>query len=113
MSKTTTPMGGSPLDQEMAEVRQQLQSLRGAMALLRERLGRDETPVGGSLGRALTELRQLMRTTMETEQAFEKRRTEKEGDREAKRLDLDAARDSIGRRLDRLRAAQCARDLPE
>lgn len=106
-------MGGSPLDQEMAEVRQQLQSLRGAMALLRERLGRDETLVGGSLGRALTELRQLMRTTLETEQAFEERRTETDGEREAERLDLDAARDSIGRRLDRLRAAQGSGDVSE
>ena len=113
MSKTTTPAGGSPLDRDVAEVRQQLQNVRGAMSLLRERLGQDETLVGGSLGRALTELRQLMRTTLETEQAFEERRKETDRDREAERLDLDAARDSIWRRLDRLRAAQCARDLPE
>ena len=113
MSKTTTPVGGSPLDQDMAEVRQQLQSLRGAMALLRERLGRDEEPGGGSLGRALMELRQLMRATMETEQAFDECRTETDGNGAAERLDLDAARDSIGRRLDRLRAAQGSGEVSE
>ncbi|WP_127111742.1 hypothetical protein [Shimia sediminis] len=109
MSKFTAPLGGSPLDEDVAEVRHQLKSLRGGLALLRDKLEQDEDIAGGPFGKVLMELRQLLRTTMETEQKLEERRKKKEGIVHDYRLDLEDARTSIGRRLDRLRAAEDAR----
>ena len=106
MSKFTAPTGESPLDGRMAEVSQQLQGLREALSFLRDRAEQDGEAVGGQVGKVLMELRQLLRLAMETESKFEERRKEKEAIVSGYRLDLDEARATIGRRLDRLRAAE-------
>ncbi|WP_299352997.1 hypothetical protein [uncultured Shimia sp.] len=106
MSKFTAPTGESPLDQDVAEVRRLLRSMRVALAELRDRLEQDETSVGGQLGKVLTELRHMIRTTMDTESRFEERRKQKAGIVHEYRLDLDAARATIQCRLVSLRNAR-------
>lgn len=112
MSKFTAPTGESPLDERVAEVRHQLGSMRQALVLLRDQTELDGEAVGGQTGKVLTELRHLIRLAMETEKAFEDRRKAKEGIVNTYRLDLDDARATIRRRLDRLRAAEHAGHVP-
>lgn len=108
MGKFTAPTGESPLDGDVVEVRKMLRGVRDALASLRDRLEQDDDAIGGPAGKVMIELRGLIRTTMDTEQRIEERRKEKEGIVNAYRLDLDDARITIGRRLDRLRAAEQA-----
>ena len=104
MNKFTAPTGESPLDGDVAEVRQLLRGVRGALSTLRDRMELDEDAVGGQTGKVLTELRHLIRTTIDTEKNFEQRQKEKDGVVHDYRLDLHDARASIERRLARLRA---------
>lgn len=105
MKNFEPPTGESPLDPDVAEVRKLLWGVRGALASLRDRLEQDEGDVAGQTGKALTELRQLIRTTIDTEKSFEERQKKKQGVVNSYRLDLDDARATIGRRLALLRAA--------
>ncbi|SHI84238.1 hypothetical protein SAMN05444000_103195 [Shimia gijangensis] len=106
MNKFTAPTGESPLDEDVAEVRHLLRGVRGALSTLRGRLEQDEEAAGGQTGKVLTELRHLIRTTIDTEKSFEQRQKEKDGIVNDYRLDLHDARASIERRLARLRAVR-------
>lgn len=48
MNKFTAPTGESPLDGDVAEVRQLLRGVRGALSTLRDRMELDEDAAGGA-----------------------------------------------------------------
>lgn len=109
MTKFEPPTAARPLDSDIAEVRKLLWGVRRALAGLRDRLEREQgDDAAAQTGKALSELRQLIRTTIDTEKSFEQRQKEKHGIVEAYRLDLEDARATIGRRLACLRAASDA-----
>ena len=105
MKEFEPPTGETQLDPDVAEVRKLLWGVRGALATLRDRLEQEQGDAAAQTGKALSELRQLIRTTIDTEKSFEQRQKEKHGIAEGYRLDLEQARATIGRRLARLRAA--------
>ncbi len=111
MNKFEPPTGETQLDPDVAEVRKLLWGVRGALASLRDQLEQEQGGATVQTGKALSELRQLIRTTIDTEKSFEQRQKEKHGIAEGYRLDLEQARITIGRRLARLRAVSDADSL--
>ncbi|WP_372884807.1 hypothetical protein [Shimia sp.] len=105
MTEFEPPTGEGPLDRDLAEVRKLLRGVRGALSALRDRLERDQGGAVAGTGKALSELRQLIRTAIDTEKSFEQRQKDRQGIAEDYRLDLEQARATIGERLARLRAA--------
>lgn len=107
------PTGEAPLDGEIEQLRHLLSDLRIILDGARMRMKQEDTLAPGELGKALTELRHTLRSAIDTEKIFEKRRKEMDGVVHTYKLDLDEARTSIGRRLASLRAASGAGRVSE
>ncbi|MCW8842053.1 MAG: hypothetical protein OQK00_01425 [Rhodobacteraceae bacterium] len=100
------PRGEPSLDREIAQIRHLLLGLSEAVKALQARLGRGDVRALEESEPLIRELRGLVRLALDTETRFDTDRTQDQRGNTAPKLALDSARDQIGRRLDRLRAAQ-------
>ena len=98
----------SALELERDAIAQELRTIRKMVAVLRERAEAGETATGVEVGKALSDLRVWLKYAKETEVQIERHRREHARVNSSYGLDLDAARDVVGCRLDRLR--QCCRE---
>lgn len=108
MTITHPPTGEPSLDREIAQIRHLLLGLSEAATALQARLGQGDAHALRESAPLIRDLRGLVRLALDTETRFDTDRTQDRQGRAAPRLELDTARDQIGRRLDRLRAAQDA-----
>lgn len=99
---------GSALEQERAAIARELRTIREMVAVLRDKVEAGETGTGGEAAKALADLRVWLKHAKETEVQIERHRREHASIRGSYGLDLDAARDAVGCRLDRLRS--CCRE---
>ncbi|WP_439124460.1 hypothetical protein [Marivita sp.] len=98
----------SALEIERAAIAQELRTIRKMVADLRVKVEAGETGTGSEAGRALADLRAWLKHAKETEVQIERYCREHASIEGSYGLDLDAARDAVGCRLDRLR--QCCRE---
>ncbi|WP_299420011.1 hypothetical protein [uncultured Shimia sp.] len=107
MTQHFTPSGGRVLDQELDALQLLLRRVTDELERVKHAL-QQEGPQGAAAGRrVLAEVRQCMRLALLVEKDIEQR-TATDSPAAHSQLDLDAARSSIGRRLDRLRTARGA-----
>ena len=102
------PTGEPELDHEIAQIRHLLLGLSEQVTALQARLGQGDARALAESAPVIRDLRGLVRLALDTETRFDTHRLQDRQDRAAPRLELDTARDQIGRRLDRLRAAEDA-----
>ncbi|MDV4145573.1 hypothetical protein [Shimia sp. FJ5] len=108
MTTPHPPTGEPTLDREIAQLRQLLFGLSDAVGTLQTHLRRGDRRAIAQCAPLVRDLRGLVRLALDTETRFDTYRTEDRGRAGAPKLALDSARDQIGRRLDRLRAAEDA-----
>ncbi|WP_072777171.1 hypothetical protein [Marivita hallyeonensis] len=99
---------GDALDQERAAIAQELRTIREMVMRLRETVEAGEFGTGVEAGKILSDLRAWLKHAKETEVHIARHRRETAKISGSYGLDLDAARDVIGCRLDRLR--RCCRE---
>ncbi|MCL3883704.1 hypothetical protein [Marivita sp. GX14005] len=99
---------GGALESERAAIARELATIREMVAALREKVEAGESGTGGEAGRILSDLRVWLKHAKETEVQIERHRRETARVSGSYGLDLDAARDVVGCRLDRLR--KCCRE---
>jgi hypothetical protein len=113
MTTSIPPTGGHALEGEVTHVRALLAGLARTIRGLQQRLQTGEAQTLADAGAAMADLRAMVRIAIETEKRFEKCQQQETGRGDARRLELETARDTIGRRLDRLRAARDAGEVSE
>ena len=104
---------GSMLDEERAAITQELRAIREMVMRLRETVEAGDAGTGVEVGKLLADLRTWLKHAKETEVHIVRHRRETAKINGSYGLDLDAARDVVGCRLDRLR--RCCREgrIPE
>lgn len=107
MTQHFTPSGGRVLDQELDALQLMLRRVTGELERMKVALQRDGPAATAAGRRVLAEVRQCMRLALLVERDIDQR-TATDSSTSYSQLDLDAARSSIGRRLDRLRATRGA-----
>ncbi|MCP4208313.1 MAG: hypothetical protein GY767_14840 [Shimia sp.] len=105
MTEHFTPSGGRVLDQELDALQLMLRRVTGELERMKIALQRDGPSATAAGRRVLAEVRQCMRLALLVERDIDQR-TAKGNSAGYSQLNLDAARSSIGRRLDRLRTAR-------
>ncbi|MEQ9693241.1 hypothetical protein [Shimia sp. SDUM112013] len=113
MKSFVPPTGELPLDGEIEQLRKLLMDLRDVLDQARVRLKQEDAAAPGEAGKALSELRQTLRSAIDTEKIFEKRRKDRSGIVHEYKIDLDEARLAIGSRLACLRRAKHPGGVPE
>ncbi|MGJ8603865.1 MAG: hypothetical protein ACSHXH_07020 [Marivita sp.] len=98
----------SALETEREAIAQEMRTIRKMVADLREKVEAGEIGTAVEAAKALADLRAWLKHAKETEVQIERHRREHASIAGAYGLDLDAARDAVGCRLDRLR--QCCRE---
>jgi hypothetical protein len=111
MTTPHPPTGAPSLDREIAQIRHLIFGLSDAVDALQLRLGKGEARALRDSAPLIRDLRTLVRLAIDTETRFDTYRTQDRGGADVPQLALDTARDQIGRRLDRLRAAGNADDV--
>lgn len=104
---------GDALELERAAIAQELRTIREMVAQLRETVEAGETGKGAEAGKILSDLRTWLKHAKETEVHIVRHRRETAKISGSYGLDLDAARDVIGCRLDRLRRCCHEKDVSE
>ncbi len=99
---------GDALEVERAAIVQELQTIREMVVRLRETVEAGETGTGTDAGKILADLRTWLKHAKETKVHIARHRRETAKISGSYGLDLDAARDVVGCRLDRLR--RCCRE---
>lgn len=99
---------GDVLEKERAAIVRELQAIREMVAHLRETVEAGTVGTGAEAGKALSDLRTWLKHAKETEVHLARHRRETAKISGSYGLDLDAARDVVGCRLDRLR--RCCRE---
>ena len=107
MTQHFTPSGGRALDQELDALQLMLRRVTGELERVRIALHRDGPEATAAGSQVLAQVRQCMRLALLVERDIDQRNTTGSPQGHSQ-LDLDAARSSIGRRLDRLRTARGA-----
>ena len=112
MHDGSPPEGQTPVGKRLATMLLFLEAAAGDAARRFEAMAAGE---GGSLTEAakeLVELRKWAGLAYEEQARIDKLMRDQPGGGAGRDIDFAAARDEIGRRLDRLRAAACAGELP-
>ncbi len=108
----TPDEGPSGLTTSINALERQLADMREELEALYVRIRAGELNELKNATRATSEIRQWLKIAIEAEAQLEKRRREYRGIAHGFAFDLDAARDQIGGRLDRIRRARCAGPVP-
>ena len=108
MALITPDEGASDLSDVAASVERQLRDMRGDLEDLQTKLKTNDYDDLPTTKLLRTEIRQWLKLAIEAEVHLEQRKKTETGIAGGYALDLDAARDSIGGRLDRLRRARGA-----
>ncbi len=111
MTLVTTDDGPSGLSTSLALLEEQLSMMKEDLEALQKSLRAGNTEDLKNSSRTLSDIRQWMRIALEAEMNLEKRKKQEKGIVGGYALDFDAARASIGCRLDRLRRARCPRRI--
>lgn len=112
MILTTPETGQSSLGQAIETVEQQLADMKADLLALQRRIASGDFDALRNGSKLTGEIRQWLKLALETEIRLEERRKQHDGIVNHYAIDFDAARDQIGRRLDRLRAASGADGVP-
>ncbi|MDX1785106.1 hypothetical protein [Roseovarius sp. ZX-A-9] len=112
MTLITPDEGPSELNDAVTSLKNQLRDMRADLEELQTRMRADRRDDLKNSGRLMTDIRNWLKFAIETEVNLEQREKKEKGIVNGYAMDLDAARDSIGCRLDRLRRARCPNGFP-
>ena len=112
MILTTPETGRSSLGLAIETVEQQLADMKADLLKLQRRIAAGDFDALREGTRVTGELRQWLKLALETEIRLEERRKQHDGIVNNYAIDFQEARDQIGSRLDRLRAARCPTGIP-
>ena len=105
MSNRPSEEEGLRLDEVMASIEAQLLAMKADLEVLGDRVRAGDVGSVRDATRTLSDIRAWLKLALETEEKLHERRKRYRGG--GWEIDMDGARDTIGRRLDRLRAAGC------
>ena len=113
MSLITPEEGPSALSATVTTLERQLRGMCEDLEALSEMVrARATSTISKTSSRILGDIRQWLKMAIEAETQLEQRKKKEQGIVNGYALDMDAARDSIGCRLDRLRRAGCPGRFP-
>ncbi|MFX0542408.1 hypothetical protein ACEWPM_011825 [Roseovarius sp. S4756] len=112
MSLITPEEGQSALSATVTTLERQLRGMCEDLEALSDRVRAEDFEDIKNRSRILGDIRQWLKLAIEAETQLEQRKKKEQGIVNGYALDMDAARDSIGCRLDRLRRAGCPRRFP-
>ncbi|HAR54249.1 MAG TPA: hypothetical protein DCS45_20600 [Roseovarius nubinhibens] len=104
---------GLGLSTSIRRLEQQLSDMTRDLERIQSKLRDGPPEILGNSGRLISDIRQWLRIAFEAEADLERRKTRDTDTSAATALDLDAARHSIGCRLDRLRRACAAGEVSQ
>lgn len=102
----------SGLSSAVTSLERQLCDMRADLEIIQTQLKADAKAGIPNSTKMLSDIRQWLRLAIEAEVQLEQRKKKEKGIVNGYALDIDAARDSIGCRLDRLRRARCPNGFP-
>jgi hypothetical protein len=112
MSLITPEEGPSALSATVTTLERQLRGMCEDLEALSEKVRAEDFEDIKNRSRILGDIRQWLKMAIEAETQLEQRKKKEQGIVNGYALDMDAARDSIGCRLDRLRRAGCPGRFP-
>jgi hypothetical protein len=112
MSLITPEEGPSGLSATVTTLERQLRGMCEDLEALSDRVRAEDFEDIKNRSRILGDIRQWLKMAIEAETQLEQRKKKEQGIVNGYALDMDAARDSIGCRLDRLRRAGCPGRFP-
>ncbi|MBZ8118505.1 hypothetical protein KUD11_07560 [Roseovarius sp. LXJ103] len=112
MSLITPEEDPSGLSNTVASLEKQLRGMCEDLEALSDRVRAEDFDDVKNRSKLLTDIRQWLKMAIEAETQIEQRKQRERGIINGYALDIDAARDSIGCRLDRLRRARCPGRFP-
>jgi hypothetical protein len=112
MSLITPEEGPSGLSATVTTLERQLRGMCEDLEALSEKVRAENFDDIKNQSRILGDIRQWLKMAIEAETQLEQRKKKEQGIVNGYALDMDAARDSIGCRLDRLRRARCPGRFP-
>jgi len=112
MSLITPEEGPSGLSTTVTTLERQLRGMCEDLEALSDRVRAEDFEDIKNRSRILGDIRQWLKMAIEAETQLEQRKKKEQGIVNGYALDMDAARDSIGCRLDRLRRAGCPGRFP-
>ncbi len=112
MTLITTDNGAFPLNDNLNDIRDQLEALRAEMTALQARLKDGEFEAVKDGQKTIQEIRGWLRIAIDLEMEFAKRQQKQAGIVGSYAIDFDEARDRIRCRLDRLRRCRGPKRLP-
>ncbi|WP_076530402.1 hypothetical protein [Roseovarius nanhaiticus] len=112
MSLKTPEEGQSALSATVTTLERQLRGMCEDLEALSDKVRAEDFEDIKNRSRILGDIRQWLKMAIEAETQLEQRKKKEQGIVNGYALDMDAARDSIGCRLDRLRRAGCPGRFP-
>lgn len=112
MTLITPDEGPDGLNVSVTILERQLNGIIADLEVLQGKLRAEEIDAVKDSTRMMSDIRNWIRLAIEAEMKLEQRNKKEKGIVHAYALDMDAARDSVGCRLDRLRRTCCAGRLP-
>ena len=112
MSLITPEEGPSGLSATVTTLERQLRGMCEDLEALSDKVRAQQFDDIKTQSRILGDIRQWLKMAIEAETQLEQRKKKEQGIVNGYALDMDAARDSIGCRLDRLRRARCPGRFP-
>ncbi|MEI4260678.1 hypothetical protein [Roseovarius sp. D0-M9] len=112
MSLITPEEGQSALSATVTTLERQLRAMCEDLEALSDSVRAEDFEDIKNRSRILGDIRQWLKMAIEAETQLEQRKKKEQGIVNGYALDMDAARDSIGCRLDRLRRAGCPGRFP-
>ncbi|WP_324752970.1 hypothetical protein [Roseovarius sp. Pro17] len=112
MSLITPEEGPSGLSATVTTLERQLRGMCEDLEALSDKVRAEDFDDIKNRSRILGDIRQWLKMAIEAETQLEQRKKKEQGIVNGYALDMDAARDSIGCRLDRLRRAGCPGRFP-
>lgn|SRR5690554_2234355 len=112
MSLITPEEGSSALSATVTTLERQLRGMCEDLEALANSVRAEDFEDAKNRSRILSDIRQWLKMAIEAETQLEQRNKREQGIVNGYALDMDAARYSIGCRLDRLRRAGCPRRFP-
>ena len=112
MSLITPEEGPSGLSATVTTLERQLRGMCEDLEALSDSVRAENFEDAKNRSRILGDIRQWLKLAIEAETQLEQRKKKEQGIVNGYALDMDAARDSIGCRLDRLRRAGCPGRFP-
>lgn len=112
MTLITPDQGPDGLNVSVTTLERQLNGIIADLEALQQRLRTDASDAVKDSTRMMTDIRNWIRLALEAEMKLEQRKKKERGIVHTYALDMDAARTSVGCRLDRLRRCCRAGRLP-